>query len=144
MESWLSRLEALYGNYIDTVQELERNLKPGEGLFGLHSSLKDSPCHERFAEDVKRLLEDFRDTSPTSEDCAALLRYVFTVPENWCELKTAYWMLIAVQNFGIDLIDCLNISDAQELAELFSAYYPRRKRMPVQNRILKRLQQRAS
>jgi hypothetical protein len=144
MASWLSRLESLYHDYIDTVQELERNRKFGEGLFGMRSGPKDSPCHERFAEDVEKLLNDFGDTSPTSEDCAALLRYMFTVPEDWNDLKSVYWMLIAVQKFGIDLIGRLNPADAQALTELFIAKYPRRNRMPVQVQILKKLKQQAN
>lgn len=144
MEFWLTRLEALYNDYIDFVQELERNRKPGEGLFGMRSGPKDDPCHERFAADVKKLLEDFRNTSPGSEDCAALLRYMFTVPEAWQELTCAYWMLIAVQGFGLDLIGYLNPVDAKALAEFFSAAYPRRIRLPVQEKLLKRLKQQAN
>ena len=32
MESWLSRLEALVHDYVEEVQELERNRKIGDGL----------------------------------------------------------------------------------------------------------------
>ena len=144
MESWLSRLEALYNDYIGTVQELERNRKPGEGLFGMRSGPKDNPCHERFSEDVKKLLQNFRDTSPDSGDSAAMLRYILTIPESWQELTCAYWMLIAVQGFGIDLIEFLNPADAKTLAELYNAYYPRRIRLPVQEKLLKRLKQQAN
>lgn len=144
MASWLSRLEALYHDYIDTVQELERNKQFGDGLFGMRSSVKDNPCHERFAADVKTLLEDCRDTSPASEECAALLRFIFTFPEDWSELTCAYWMLIAVQRFGMDLIDFLTPEDARALAELFCATYPRRNRMPIQAEILKKLKRQAN
>ena len=144
MESWLSRLEALYNDYIGIVRELERKRKPGEGLFGMRSGPKDDPCHERFAADVKKLLEDFRNTSPGSGDCAALLRYMFTVPEAWQELMCAYWMLIAVQGFGIDLIGYLEPADAKALAEILSAAYPRYIRLPVQEKLLKRLKQQAN
>ena len=144
MESWLSRLEALYNDYIGTVQELERNRKPGEGLFGMRSGPKDNPCHERFSEDAEKMLRDFRDTSPTSEDSAAMLRYILTIPESWQELTCAYWMLIAVQGFGIDLIEFLNPADAKALTELYNAYYPRRIRLPVQEKLLKKLKQQAN
>ena len=142
MESWLSRLEALYNDYIGIVRELERKRKPGEGLFGMRSGPKDDPCHERFAADVKKLLQDFRDTSPGSEECAALLRYIFTVPEAWREPACAYWMLIAVQGFGKELIDRLNHADAAALAELYAAQYPRYERLPVQAELLKKLRTR--
>ena len=143
MTSWLSRLESLYHDYIDTVRELERNRKFGDGLFGIRPGPANDPCHDRFAADAEKLLKEFGDTSPTSEECAALLRYLFTAPEAWRELTCAYWMLIAVQGCGIDLIGYLEPADAQALAELFHAYYPRRDRMPVQTQILKRLKQQA-
>lgn len=141
MEFWLSHLEALYNDYIDIVRELERNRKFGDGLFGIRPGPADDPCHDRFAADVKKLMEDFRDTSPGSEDCAALLRYMFTVPEAWRELTCAYWMLIAVQGSGIDLIGYLNPADAKALAEILSAAYPRHIRLPIQEKLLKRLKQ---
>lgn len=144
MESWLLRLEALYNNYIDTVRELERNRKFGDGLFGIKPGPKDDPCHDRFAADVKRLLQDFRDTSPGSEECAALLRYIFTVPEAWREPACAYWMLIAVQGFGMDLIARLDPADAKALADSYDKAYPRRDRLPVQKQLLKRLQRQAA
>ena len=143
MESWLSRLEALYDDYIRTVRELEENRKFGDGLFGIRPGPADDPCHDRFAADVKQLLADFRDTSPDSEECAALLRYLLTVPESRRELRCAYWMLNAVQGFGIDLVEYLNPADAKALAELYNAYYPRRNRLPVQEKLLKRLKQQA-
>lgn len=143
MESRLSRLEALYHDYIDTVRELERNRKLGDGLFGIKPGPADDPCHDRFAADAEKLLKEFGDTSPASEDCAAVLRYLFTAPEAWQELTSAYWMLIAVQGFGADLIGYLDPADAKALAELYSAHYPRQNRLPVQNKILKELKRRA-
>ncbi|MBR6839172.1 MAG: hypothetical protein IKM82_01120 [Oscillospiraceae bacterium] len=144
MESWLSRLEALYNDYIGIVRELERNRKFGDGLFGIRPGPANDPCHDRFAADAEKLLKEFGDTSPTSEECAALLRYLFTAPEAWRELTCAYWMLIAVQGYGIDLIGYLEPADAKALAEILSAAYPRYIRLPVQEKLLKRLKQQAN
>lgn len=143
MESWFSRLEALYNNYIDTVRELEKNRKPGDGLLGLRPGPKDDPCHDNFAADLERLLKDFLDSSPDSGECTAVLRYMITAPEPWQELTSAYWMLIAVQGFGTDLIGYLDPADAKALAELYSAHYPRWDRLPVQNKLLKGLKRQA-
>ena len=140
MESWLSRLEALIRDYTDQVQELERNRKIGDGLFGLRPGPADNPCHDRFAADVKKLLDDCRDTAPDSGECAALLRCLFTAAEPWRELKSAYWMLIAVQALAKELIPMLAPADAQALAARFKELYPRRARLPVQDEILKLLQ----
>ena len=142
METCLARLEALYRDYIETVRELERNRKIGDGLFGLRPGPEDDPCHDRFAAELDALLRDFAAASPGSEDCAAVLRYLFTAPEAWRELKSAYWMLIAVQGLGAGLIERLNAADAGELEALYAARWPRRERLPVQTQILKQLQRR--
>ena len=140
METCLARLEALYRDYIETVRELERIRKIGDGLFGLRPGPEDDPCHDRFAAELDALLRDFAAASPGSEDCAAVLRYLFTAPEAWRELKSAYWMLIAVQGLGAGLIERLNAADAGELEALYAARWPRRERLPVQTQILKQLQ----
>ena len=48
-------------------------------------------------------------------------------------------MLIAVQGFGIDLIGRLAPADAKALAALYKAAWPRRDRLPVQEKLLKAL-----
>ena len=144
MESRLSRLEALYHDYIDTVRELERNRKLGDGLFGIKPGPADDPCHDRFAADLERLLTDFLDTSPDSGECTAVLRYMISAPEPWRELRCAYWMLIAVQGLGMDLIALLDPADARALAEFYDKAYPRRDRLPVQKQLLKKLQRQAA
>ena len=143
METWLARLEALYQNYLQTVQELEKNRRIGDGLFGLRPGPADDPCHDRFAADLDALLKDFAASSPDSAACAAVLRYLFKAPEAWRDLKSAYWMLIAVQGLGAGLIDNLSAADAEGLEALYAARYPRRERLPVQTQILKKLQRQA-
>ena len=143
MEPWLSRLEALYQNYLQTVRELEKNRRIGDGLFGLRPGPADDPCHDRFAADLDELMKACAAAGPDSAECAALLRYLFTAPEAFRELKSAYWMLIAVQGLGACLIERLSPSDARALAEFYAARYPRRERLPVQTQLLKRLRQQA-
>ena len=52
---WLSRVEALYHDYIHTAEELEMNRPLGAGLFGLTPGPADDPCHERFAQELEAL-----------------------------------------------------------------------------------------
>ena len=143
METWLARLEALYQSSIQAVQELEKNRRIGDGLFGLRPGPADDPCHDRFAADLDALLKDFAASCPDSAACAAVLRYLFTAPEAWRDLKSAYWMLIAVQGLGAGLIESLNAADAGELERFYAGRYPRRERLPVQTQILKKLQKQA-
>ena len=144
MEIWLPRVEALYRDYIDTVETLEQNRKFGDGLFGLRPGPEDDPCHDRFAADLEGLLKDFLAASPDSGECAAVLRYMIEAPEPWRELRCAYWMLIAVHGLGLEMVARLDPADARALAEFYDKAYPRRDRLPVQRQLLKKLQRQAA
>ena len=138
-----ARLRALYENYLDEVETAERNRKLGAGWFGMKGGVADDPCHDRFAEALRSYFEELSASGASGAFLRDELSYVYTAPRDNPNPRAAYWMLIAVQGYGIDLIGYLEPADAQALAELFHAYYPRRDRMPVQTQILKRLKQQA-
>ena len=50
----LPELQALYQTYLEDAERVERERKPGEGLFGIGKKPSDAPCHERFAADIPR------------------------------------------------------------------------------------------
>lgn len=137
---WLSRVEALYHDYIHTAEELEINRPLGAGLFGLTPGPADDPCHERFARELEELLKEYCAASPASGETAALLRFLFTAPDAHREPKSLYWMLIAVQGLGMQAAQFLNQADAAALAEEYAERYPRRERLPVQKQMLKTLE----
>lgn len=141
--SWLSRVEKLYSDYIQKAEELERNRKIGEGLFGLTPGPADDPCHERFALQLEELLKACADSAPGSEAAAEILRFQFQAPQTHQEPKSLYWMLLAVQGLGQILAERLNASDASLLADEYGALYPRRLRLPVQKQLLKTLERKS-
>ena len=47
MNLYLERIRKLYEGYLKTAEELEKNRKIGDGLFGLGHGPEDDPCHER-------------------------------------------------------------------------------------------------
>lgn len=135
----LIRLRALIAAYLDKVDELERNRKIGEGLFGMKGGPKDDPCHDRFAEDVRALLSDFAAEEPSSGETAALLRELYTAAADHRDAGCAYWMLLAVQGAGLPLIERLSAPDAAALHALLESLYSRRERFPVHDQTLKKL-----
>ena len=128
----LARLETLYDDYLKTVERLERERKPADGLFGLRPGPADDPCHDRFAAE-----------EPGSEARRAVLETVYRAPLTHPEPKSSYWMLIAVQSLTRDLIGGLSPEDAAAVAARYAADYPRRVRLPVQKELLSLLQQRS-
>lgn len=141
--SWLSRVETLYRDYIRKAEELEKNRKIGDGLFGLTPGPADDPCHERFAQELEALLKACAGSAPGSETAAEILRFQFAAPQVHQEPKSLYWMLIAVQGLGGALADCLSPAEAASLAAEYGALYPRRLRLPVQKQLLKTLERKA-
>ncbi len=140
----LARLETLYGDYLKTVEKLERERRPGEGMFGFRPGPADDPCHDRFASDLGDLLRDFAAEEPDSDARRAVLETVYAAPLERPSPKSAYWMLIAVQSLTRDLIGGLSTEDADAVAARFAADYPRSARMPVQNELLALLEKRGS
>ena len=141
--SWRSRVETLYRDYIRKAEELEKNRKIGDGLFGLTPGPADDPCHERFAQELEVLLKDCADAAPGSKTAAEILRFQFAAPQAHQEPKSLYWMLIAVQGLGQILADTLQASDAARLAAEYGALSPRRLRLPVQKQLMKTLERKA-
>ena len=140
--SWLSRVETLYQEYIQKAEELEKNRKIGDGLFGLTPGPADDPCHERFARELEEMLKACAD-SASGPEAAEILRFQFRAPQAHEEPKSLYWILIAVQGLGGALVDCLSPEEAAGLAAEYGALYPRRLRLPVQKQLLKSLERKA-
>ena len=137
--SSLSRIEALYDAYLQTAAELEKNRKIGDGLFGLRPGPADDPCHERFAAELETLLKECAEAKPSSGETTEILRFLFDRADDKHMPLSAYWMLIAAQGLGRELIGLLNPEDAAGLATFYRRRYPRRVRLPVQDQILKQL-----
>lgn len=137
--SWLSRIEALYDEYLLTAAELERNRKFGDGILGLRPGPADDPCHGRFAARLEELLKEAAAASPDSGEAARILRRLYTAPKTRDIPLSAYWMLIAVQGLGRELIGLLSPADAAGLLRFYTERCPRRARLPVQDQILKEL-----
>ncbi len=136
---WISRLEALYGSYLETAAALERDRRFGEGIFGMKGGPADDPCHERFAEDLRALLESFGAARPSGGELRDVLAWIYDAPQRDRAPKCAYWMLVAVQGLTRPLLGDLAPEDAAALRRQLEKAYPRYARMPVQNELLREL-----
>ncbi len=142
-EEFPAILRSRYLAYREKVAEVERSSKPTAGLLGLGGGVKDDPCHDIFAEDLRVLLAGFAAAEPDSAAVSRVLRFMFREPLENPEPLCVYWMLLAVQGLAQDLVELLTPEDAAALAAEYKRDYPRRKRFPAQEQLLKKLKRRA-
>ena len=142
-EDFLTGLRDCYRAYGMQAEELERRRRPGEGIFGMKGGPKDDPCHGRFAEELRTRFAEYRAAEPDSAELRQVLTFVFREPLSYRGPRSAYWMLLAVQGLTLDLIPGLQPEDAAALAASYEKDYPRSKRLPVQEQLLRKLRQRA-
>ena len=141
--NFLSGLRERYRSYEETVEELEKNRKPFEGIFGMKGGPADNPCHDRFAEDMRGFFADYAAGRPDSAEVREVLDFVFNEPVAYRGPQCAYWMLTAVQGLTDVLIPLLSREDAAALAASYGKRYPRWKRLPNQDQLLARLKKAA-
>ena len=136
---YLARLEKLYGDYLKTVQDKR---KFGEGMFGFKGGPADNPCHDRFVDDLRALLEDFAAQEPDSADVREVMLWIFDAPTRFPKPRTACWMLLAVHGLTDVLTERLSPEDAKALYDAYTGRYRRWERMPNQIELLKKLKAR--
>lgn len=132
--SMLESVRALYRDYLEKAEELERNRKPGQGLFGIGTKPADDPCHERFLRELHELLNGSGETE--SGGLRETLAFIYHAPLEHKEPASIYWTLIAAHGATLERIPSLTASDARALAETYAAAYRRWNRLPVQDRVI--------
>ena len=137
----LTEVQTLYQTYLEEVERVEQERRPGEGLFGIGNKPSDDPCHERFAAGLETLLKDFEAQEPDSAQACAVLRYIYRAQLVNREPISAYWMLNAVHGLTLSLIGRLNAEDAAALREQYASDIPRREMLPVQKQVFSKLKQ---
>lgn len=132
----MEKLAALYEAYLDEFHRLERKRRPFEGVLGFGGGPQNYPCHEAFAQDLERLLNQFAAQAPSSDQVGPVLDYIyFAAPARWKSETAVYWMLLAVQGLTLDLIPLLDGAGAEALCKTYQDTYPRRQRLPVQEKV---------
>lgn len=139
----LEKIASLYKAYAAEFHQLEQKRRPLEGAFGFGRGPQNYPCHEKFAQDLERALQDFVSQRPDSKQVEQVLHYIyFTAPASLKSAPAVDQMLLAVHGLTLELIELLDASDAGSLYNAYQADYSRRHRFPVQDRLLIALQDR--
>ena len=134
-----SAVQALFRNYIEEAERLEKERKPSDGLFGMSPKPADDPCHDRFADDLEEALSGFAAGDPEPEEVREVLSYIYRAPKEHLEPLSVFWMLNAVHGLTADLIPLLDPKDAALLCRQYDQDFPRRERLPVQKKVYEAL-----
>lgn len=127
----MKELEQLYGAYLDLVAQLNRNRKLWDGAFGLRGGPADNPCHEKLVRDVEEALADL---DPARRPQA--VEYILRQPLEHKDDPVVYYTLMAAQGATIPYLSQLPVDQAKALRGWFEHTFPRRERMPCQDKVL--------
>lgn len=139
----VQKIENLYADYIEQFHVQNRKRKPGQGILGIGAGPGDLPCHRQFIDSLEALMTELAGGETDSREAREALEFVFREQAQLqSEAPSVYWTLLAVQGLGIKLIELLSPEDAATLYEAYKSAYPRLKRMPAQEQVLKALKKR--
>lgn len=134
----LEQVRQLYEDYLTAIQQLEANRKIGEGLLGFGKGPADHPCNDRFVSGLETALGELA-RQPDGGQILPVLEYIYEFPLDHREVKTAYWMMLAVHGLTPELAGRLTAPEARTLEAWYQEHYPSRDRLPVQEQVVKAL-----
>lgn len=144
MNAALEEIVGIYEAYVEEFYRQRKGHKPLDGIFGFGTGPQDYPCHEAFIQELDRQLKSLLSQPPGPRETEEILRYIYCeAPTRWEAESTVYWMLLAAHSLTTDLIGRLNASGARALYDRYQKQYPRRKRLPVHDKILNALKERS-
>ena len=140
MSNYPERVQGIIGQYIEAFDRAEKNRKPGSGLFGFGQGPGDYPCHDEMDRQVAELAGEAAADETGAEEAAELVRAILQAEKSRVWPEAARLAVLAAQRHTLVLIPRMRKEDRQTLLAWYGEAYPRRKRLPVQNRILKELE----
>ena len=124
--------------YDSAVQEVQKKRKFFDGLLGMGNHPANAACHELMDQRVAELCRQAAESADPGEK-AALIRAVFQAEPSWEGPEYARLMLTAIQRHTLEVIPGLEPSEREALKEWYLEAYPRHRRLPVQEQVLKAL-----
>lgn len=139
----LEEVIRIYEAYLEDFRRREKDRKPFDGVFGFHGGPQDYPCHEKFMQDLGEKLKELESREMDPVETSEILRFIYCVaPIRWESEATVYWMLLAAHSLTLELIPMLDAAGARALYDEYGKQFPRRKRLPVQVKVIDGLKKR--
>lgn len=125
--------------YIQQAEKLEKEKKPTDGLFGMGKKPADDPCHDKFASDMEKALDELAKEEHPSGEIKDILSYIYHLPAEHRQPMSIFWMLCAVHGLTLALTDKLSPEDKTVLCTQYGTDFKRWERLPAQEQVYKKL-----
>lgn len=134
----LTQLKAIYEDYEKAVNEVRKNARAFDGIFGLGKDPRKDACHDAFYQAVGDWVAEFLAANPAREDLREAALLIARTPADY-EGKESFWYMYAAQGHLKPMIGLLTPEDRAAVRECMEALYKKRDRMPLQKELLKLL-----
>lgn len=142
METIEAALQRCVDRYEEDVDNLVARLRPGDGVLGFGRDPKRDPCHMDFYQAVGETVARFAGEELEAEEAFQGVRFLLSMTQEERHMLVRP-MMEAAQGHALPLIPLLEPGRAEELAHWYVAHYPKRQRLPIQNRVMQALEKRA-
>ena len=124
--------------YISYCEKLFKNSNPFAGVFGFSGGPKEDKGHREFYDSVGAMTDRVLNEGEPEEisQMAEALLFSASSAEKG---HPAYWMIRAISGHALKLIPELTPERKYELLKRFSAAFPKNKRLPIEEQIIKEL-----
>ena len=134
----LTKLKSIYADYDQAVQEVRKNARAFDGVFGLGKDPRKDACHDRFYQEVGAWVTEFLAAEPNGQELLEAAMFITEAPTAY-EGKECYWYMYASHGHMKPIIPLLSPESRTAVREKMEACYKKRERMPLQKEILKLL-----
>ncbi len=134
----MSALSECYDAFYRALDEAVRKQGPLDGILGFGGTVSQAPCHRELVLSVREIIGKWEEKEKAAE---AVRRILWE--QQGREDSHAYFTLSAVHAEVLPLISSLSPEEALELSGDYERMLPRRKRLPVQDEVLRQLKKHA-
>lgn len=138
----LQTLQDIYEQYPRQLAKVIQAAPAFAGVWGMGDDPRNHPCHAQFYEGVEAFVEQLLASNPSEELVFQVTQWILITPARY-KGHDAYWYMYAAQGLCMELIGRLTPAHCAQLREAYDEHFPKRDRMPVQEKLYKQLKKSA-
>ena len=132
----MTELKEIYQHYYEKAETVRAKASIFDGFWGFGKDPAKDACHEVFYERAQEWVEKFDDTDP--DRVLEVVKFILNAPLEQ-HAKGVHDYLFAAHGLILPLIPRLRSADCGELARWYDANFPKRQRLPLQQKVWKTL-----